>query len=480
MWGDVGELVSTDDGSTETVFTYDAQGRRTGADDGTTDRVYRYDARGKLAGADVIGGLVEDRSYSPAGDLVAMQVRDNEEELVTDASFLWDATQHPNQVVWAIDHVAEDWVRASYGVRRIAVEGGVWGPYFYSYDHLESAIEGTGTAPAPDSYGPFGTAVDPPAGVGFGYRGELTLDGLVHLRNRDYDPTTGTFTTRDPMGGVDGTPTVANPYHYADNDPLNKIDPMGTRPCDADFGNRDNANDLRYDAVERPDPVPGANSLREALKNEDRCLLFYDGRDNGMAGAVVGNLSAQHVMIELAATGTRLSNFTEFMGRAATIQAGSSDFAVIAYLGYSTPDGADAAWHNHGDPARDRLANLVKALKAKGKHVTLLAHSWAAQVAIDYDSQGAQNADDLIMVGAFDVDSLAAWDFASDREWEGRNEDDGVPGDWVEGARRFSTTGSAGHDYFTGEALTNIQRIGRGQFRDVTCAGGGDHCRWGF
>jgi len=290
----------------------------------------------------------------------------------------------------------------------------------------------------------------------------------------------GGVITRDPMGGVDGTPTVANPYHYADNDPLNKIDPMGTRPCDADFGNRDNANDLRYDAVERPDPVPGANSLREALKNEDRCLLFYDGRDNGMAGAVVGNLSAQHVMIELAATGTRLSNFTEFMGRAATIQAGSSDFAVIAYLGYSTPDGADAAWHNHGDPARDRLANLVKALKAKGKHVTLLAHSWAAQVAIDYDSQGAQNADDLIMVGAFDVDSLAAWDFASDREWEGRNEDDGVPGDWVEGARRFSTTGSAGHDYFTGEALTNIQRIGRGQFRDVTCAGGGDHCRWGF
>ena len=47
----------------------------------------------------------------------------------------------------------------------------------------------------------------------------------------DYDPTTGTFLTRDPLDGVDGTPTTeANPYHYADNDPLNKTDPLGLRP----------------------------------------------------------------------------------------------------------------------------------------------------------------------------------------------------------------------------------------------------------
>jgi len=32
---------------------------------------------------------------------------------------------------------------------------------------------------------------------------------------------------------VTGTPTEANPYHYADNDPLNKVDPTGDRPTDA-------------------------------------------------------------------------------------------------------------------------------------------------------------------------------------------------------------------------------------------------------
>jgi pimeloyl-ACP methyl ester carboxylesterase len=125
-------------------------------------------------------------------------------------------------------------------------------------------------------------------------------------------------------------------------------------------------------------------------------------------------------------------------------------------------------------------------LKAKGKHVSMLAHSWAAQMALRYDSQNAQNVDDLILVGAFDVDSLAAWDFPSDREWQGLNDDDwiksykGLWSDWSEGTRRFSTEGSSEHDYFSGESLANIRRIGRGQFGQVSCAGGGDHCRWGF
>ncbi len=46
-----------------------------------------------------------------------------------------------------------------------------------------------------------------------------------------WDPTsTELFTTRDPLDGVNGTTTVANPYHYTDNDPINKVDPTGMRP----------------------------------------------------------------------------------------------------------------------------------------------------------------------------------------------------------------------------------------------------------
>ncbi|MGH3694713.1 MAG: DUF6531 domain-containing protein [Pseudonocardiaceae bacterium] len=68
-----------------------------------------------------------------------------------------------------------------------------------------------------------------------GWRGELTIDGLTWLRNRAYDPTTRAFLTPDPLPAVPGTPTAPNPYHYANNNPINLLDPLGLRPTtDAD------------------------------------------------------------------------------------------------------------------------------------------------------------------------------------------------------------------------------------------------------
>lgn len=64
--------------------------------------------------------------------------------------------------------------------------------------------------------------------------GELTINGSIHLRARDYSPGTGTFTKRDPRAGIAGTTTLTNPYHYADNDPLDRVDPTGetsTQDC---------------------------------------------------------------------------------------------------------------------------------------------------------------------------------------------------------------------------------------------------------
>ncbi len=52
----------------------------------------------------------------------------------------------------------------------------------------------------------------------------------IHLRNRDYDPTTGTFLSKDPLGvgaEPEGRPTSANLFAYVGNDPLNYTDPLG-------------------------------------------------------------------------------------------------------------------------------------------------------------------------------------------------------------------------------------------------------------
>ncbi len=46
--------------------------------------------------------------------------------------------------------------------------------------------------------------------------------GLIYLRARYYDPTTGQFLSRDPAVAVTGSA-----YGYVDGDPLNGSDPSG-------------------------------------------------------------------------------------------------------------------------------------------------------------------------------------------------------------------------------------------------------------
>ncbi len=57
--------------------------------------------------------------------------------------------------------------------------------------------------------------------------------------SRHYDPTTGTFLTKDPLGvgaEPEGRPTSANLFAYVGNDPLNYQDPLGLcRVGDVEF-----------------------------------------------------------------------------------------------------------------------------------------------------------------------------------------------------------------------------------------------------
>jgi RHS repeat-associated protein len=68
----------------------------------------------------------------------------------------------------------------------------------------------------------------------FGYAGGLVDDqtALVRFGRRDYDPTTGRWTTKDPSG----LPAGFNLYAYASNDPINLADPTGRCPCEETGG----------------------------------------------------------------------------------------------------------------------------------------------------------------------------------------------------------------------------------------------------
>jgi RHS repeat-associated protein len=62
-----------------------------------------------------------------------------------------------------------------------------------------------------------------------GYNGEYydTDLGLIYLRARFYDPTTGRFLNRDPYQGAFQDPQSLHAYHFTANDPVNGIDPSG-------------------------------------------------------------------------------------------------------------------------------------------------------------------------------------------------------------------------------------------------------------
>ncbi len=96
----------------------------------------------------------------------------------------------------------------------------------YGIDQYGSAI--TGTQARSTAYSAFGEAATAATfEPRLGYRGELTLDSLTYLRARDYQTSTGAFTSADPVQGRYGATTLNNRYHYVDNKPLQRTDPTG-------------------------------------------------------------------------------------------------------------------------------------------------------------------------------------------------------------------------------------------------------------
>jgi RHS repeat-associated protein len=79
-----------------------------------------------------------------------------------------------------------------------------------------------------DAYGNLlssqGTTVNP-----YRYTGQQldSLTGLYDLRARYYDPTSGRFLSRDTAGIDVSNPVEVNRYSYAQDDPINLIDPSG-------------------------------------------------------------------------------------------------------------------------------------------------------------------------------------------------------------------------------------------------------------
>jgi RHS repeat-associated protein len=238
------QTVSSVTGTATTTYAWDADGRRTSVVTPTSTRTTTYDARGlPVSVQNGTGGALEARTYDGDGQLT----RYVDSGTGASAELVWDRAQAIPQTL-ETRYNGSLWTRSNRGLELLGVHFNTVGnATFYGFDAQRDVIRTDNYATAPTGYTPHGV----PSGTGLpilysGYRSELHLGPLLHLRNRDYDPVTGTFTTRDPVDGQDGTPTEANPYHYVDNDPMNKVDPLGLSPDDLIMDPCSGSRDFKY------------------------------------------------------------------------------------------------------------------------------------------------------------------------------------------------------------------------------------------
>jgi RHS repeat-associated protein len=121
--------------------------------------------------------------------------------------------------------------RYVYGRREISIEQINNTTGTVSYLHHDQAgstrlITGsTGTVTGKCTYGAYGAATcEGSTTTPLGYDGQYTSSdtGLIYMRARVYDPSTGQFLTRDPLAAISG-----EPYNYAGDNPVNESDPTG-------------------------------------------------------------------------------------------------------------------------------------------------------------------------------------------------------------------------------------------------------------
>jgi RHS repeat-associated protein len=249
---------------------YDAAGNLTSRVDAAGTTTFRYDASDRLLEASGPGGVTT-YEYTGRGALAA----ERSPREVT--RFTYDDLDHLTGVVmpdgrevrYAYDGAGRLRARTEGGVMRVCVhlpdnfEGrsdcavtytaggaedveatsfGPAGPFAqrrgggarYLLDGLQHSVTGeTGAAGALDaawSYDAFGARTTEAGAAGsYGFDGERhdPVTGLVYLRARWYQPSTGRFLTPDAFGAAGRDPRSLHRYVFAYNAPLDHTDPSG-------------------------------------------------------------------------------------------------------------------------------------------------------------------------------------------------------------------------------------------------------------
>ena len=202
---------------------------------GLINRTFSYNARGDLTEEATAGSAPIQLSYDQEDRLAAVGkdvtysyngdgLRVSKTVGATTTQFVWNQTE-------AIPELLESGsTYYLYGPGGIPIEQ-IAGetPTFLLQDQQGSTrvlTDASGAVVARYSYGPWGkvTSHTGTATTNLQFDGQYADEesGLIYLRARYYDPTTGQFITRDPLAAQ-----TRSPYGYADDNPINVTDSLG-------------------------------------------------------------------------------------------------------------------------------------------------------------------------------------------------------------------------------------------------------------
>ena len=204
-----GDLISETDSSGTTTYTYDSLNRLTGVTSSGGTWTYQYDALGNVI-ATTYNGQTTENLVDPTGLGDVLAQLDSSGNLVAGYTY-------------GLGLVSQTTPSAT---------------NFYEFDALGSTAglttagspPGTSSLIASYNYLPFGSLISSTGSTAnpFTFAGQVGVStdgsGLHTIGDRSYDPTTGQFTSNDPLGIAGGS---SNLRMYVGNNPTNGLDPTG-------------------------------------------------------------------------------------------------------------------------------------------------------------------------------------------------------------------------------------------------------------
>jgi RHS repeat-associated protein len=195
-----GNLLSKTVNSVTTDYTWDALNRMVGLDDGMMTASYAYNGDG-LRVASTVSSVTTDFTWDQTG--LGSVIAGGDE-------YVWTGFGPPLSSITSANVATYAHFDALGGVRLLTDASG--------------AVVGT------EAFDAFGASRSQSgAQLPFSYTGEQVdaESGLVYLRARFMDPSTGQFLSRDPFPGFLNEPTSLHGYAYVANNPVRYTDPSG-------------------------------------------------------------------------------------------------------------------------------------------------------------------------------------------------------------------------------------------------------------